>query len=763
MNMKRVLTLILALLTVLSVASCAAAPMEADDGTADVADENEAVIAGDELTDLAEFASASSRVLASEDTYVRGGSYANQNFYETKKDSGTMEIKRDTGDFRRDVLVKFNLEGLNLSGMRTVSLYVSITSNGGGSAVAGEEIGIYAYKIPSDWSSKTVTYNSAHEVEEDSPDGTGIMLATGSCQIDVTDAVFTAVENGEKEISFRLIMTARTRSQAYMASTHTDNVNSRPKLLARNSVPTQNYEERLLAGKGANDALWEYAQQMYDEWYVRYQEILAKGDYDYESVVTDPSQYNTKVYARKGNGGKDVIMQQTRLVSDLEGYEAYVYDVDDYGGAAPIEKQEATGYYYTTKINDRWWLVDPEGNLVHIHGTTHFKYGYGTSENSYSVYQTATAQKRFGSLEKWAIAATRWAKNDLGFNATYAVASITRKVELPMPNLYGPGSMTAYANSIGAMNAGSGIPSFVGGAMPVFNPGFETYMNEKAKAAAEYTADKPHIIGYITDNEIVVSDRMLASYLSLDYSVETSLYSYVCAWTWYKNMTGEDNPSALDIDEYSAELGFDLYDLFKGFIYDRYFKVCATALKTYDPNRLYFGQRFLIDCSKWEWMTRVAGYWCDVMCINYYHVWEIPTTREAKNGYPTLDQLGAWLGKPFIVTEFYSKGDDAVDTNGNPFTNNDGAGWVVATQTERGYFYQNYTLKLLQCKYNVGWMQFQFIDNDPTTEGGESSNKGIVDSENNFYAYSDFTEQLAMINKNSYALIEYFDNYDYFQ
>lgn len=758
--MKRIITLILAMLMILSVASCGAMPVE------ELQNEDNAsggVIATDELTDLAETAIASSRVLATEDVYVRAGKYADQNFYAAKKDAGVMEMKRDVNEFRRDVLVKFNLEGLSLTGMQTVSLYVSMTSNGGGSATAGEEIGIYAYKIPNDWDSKTVTYNSAYEVDEANPDGLGMMLATGSCQIDVSDAIFDAVDAGEKEISFRLILSARTRSQAYMASTHNDNVNSRPKLLARSSSPNQNYETRLLADEAENKALWEYAQQMYDEWYVRYQEILKKGDYKYETVVTDPSEYNTKVLARRGNSGKDIISFDTRLVSDLEGYSEYVYNVDNYGGAVPAEKQEATGYYYTTQINGRWWLVDPEGNLVHIHGTTHFKYGYGTSENSYSKNQTATAEQRFGSLEKWAIAATRWAKNDLGFNATYAVAAITRKVEDPIPNLYGISGMSSYANSIGALNPGSGIPSFLGGAMPVFNPGFLDYMDEKAKAAAAYTKDKSYIIGYITDNEIVVSDRMLASYLGLDYSVDTSVYSYACAWTWYKNMTGEENPSIMKIDEYSKKLGFDLYDVFKGFIYDRYFYVCKTAIEKYDPNRLYLGQRFLIDCSKWEWMTRVTGYWCDVMCINYYHEWEIPTSRDTKNGRPTLDQIGAWLGKPFIVTEFYSKGDDAVDLNGQSFTNNDGAGWVVATQTERGYFYQTYTLKLLQCKHNVGWMQFQFIDNDPLVENGESSNKGIVDGNNDFTAYSDFTDQLAMINKNAYALIEYFDGYEYFK
>ena len=757
--MKRIAMLILAVLMLLPTVACGATT-ESFEPIAD--DATSSAIVLDDLLDVAATGEEIASIQAKEDSYIRGAEYANNSYYEEKKDSGALELKYDTGYFRRDIVVKFDLTNLKLFGMQTVYLYVNFSSNGGGAA-NGEEMFLMAYEIPCDWDSKTVTYRSAHEVELDDPDGAGYIPASGTCQIDVSDAVFDAVDDGRTEISFRLIMSTTSKSQCYVSSVHNENPYVRPKLVARSTPSEQNYETKILDDEAENQALWDYAQQMYDEWYVRYQEILKKGDYTYETVVTDPSQYNTKVLARKGNSGKDVISFDTRLVSDLEGYTEHIYQVDTYGGAVPNEKQEATGYYYTKKINDRWWLVDPVGNLVHIHGTTHMKYGYGTSETSYSVNQSKTALQRFGSYEKWAIAATRWAKNDLGINATYAVAAVARKVEEQIPNLYGISGMSSYANSIGALLPGSGIPSFVGGAMPVFNPGFVDYMDSKAQAAAEYTADKPYIIGYITDNEIVVSDRMLGAYLNLDHTVAVNRYSYVCAWTWYKNMTGEENPSIQDIALYSEELGFDLYDVFKGFIYDRYFAVCKTAIEKYDPNRLYFGQRFLIDCSKWEWMTRVAGYWCDVMCINYYHVWEIATDRAAKNGYPTLNQLGAWLGKPFIVTEFYSKGDDAVDLNGQPFTNNDGAGWVVANQTERGYFYQNYTLKLLQCKYNVGWMQFQFIDNDPLVEGGESSNKGIVDGNNDFTAYSDFTDQLAMLNKNSYALIEYFDGYDYFQ
>ena len=751
--MKKLLTLLLASLMLVSVVSCGALPKE-DKNKA----EDSAVILTESLEDLA--AASKMSVTAVDDAYVRGGVHKTTCYSTERNTSGELEIKTDIPDYTREVLIKFDISELALTTAQSVYLYVNLL-NGVGGAKSGNDLYLYVYEVDGKWDSSTVTHNTAPTYDANKKAGACLVPGGGGvCAIDVSGTVFDARNAGKTELSFRLAFSEQTVSQGFIASTSCETSYVRPKLMARNSATGSNYEKTLLADSAANDALWAYAEEMYDSWYGRYQEILEKRDYSYESVTTNSDEYNLKVSARGGNGSSQYHTFDTRLMSDLKGYKETVYDVSRYGGVLSAEKQKATGYYYTTKIGDRWWAVDPLGNLMHIHGTSHLKYAYISTSEA----QKEAALRVFGSYEKWAIAATRWAKNDLGFNATYSVAAVARKVEDPIPNLYGVSGVSSYANSIGGLVPnGGGIPQFVGGAMPVFDPGFETYMDDKAETAAAANKGKSYIIGYITDNEIVVSDKMLASYLTLDHTVECSIYSYVCAWTWYKNITGEENPSVYDIAKYSEARGEDLYDLFKGFIYNRYFSVCQKALEKHDPNRLYFGQRFLIDCSKWEWMLRMAGYWCDVVCLNYYHEWEVPTSRATKNGRPTLDQMGAWMGKPFLVTEFYSKGNDAVDINGQHFVNDMGAGWVVDTQTERGYFYQNYTLKLLQCKHSIGWMQFQFIDNDPTVENGESSNKGIVDSQNDFTAYSDFTDQLAMLNKNTYALIEYFDGVSYFK
>jgi hypothetical protein len=53
--------------------------------------------------------------------------------------------------------------------------------------------------------------------------------------------------------------------------------------------------------------------------------------------------------------------------------------------------------------------------------------------------------------------------------------------------------------------------------------------------------------------------------------------------------------------------------------------------------------------------------------------------------------------KPFLVTEWYVKAEDA------GFKNTTVAGWIVPTQRDRAAFYQNFVLALLESRACVGW------------------------------------------------------------
>jgi hypothetical protein len=162
---------------------------------------------------------------------------------------------------------------------------------------------------------------------------------------------------------------------------------------------------------------------------------------------------------------------------------------------------------------------------------------------------------------------------------------------------------------------------------------------------------------------------------------------------------------------------------------------------------MLLGTRFLTAVKDSKWVLRFAGLYLDCITINWYSAWE-PQAED-------LYDFSRYTGLPIMITEFYTK---AMENEGN-LENTTGAGWIVQTQQDRGDFYQNYTLRLLECKNVVGWHWFQYGDNDPagnpTDISSKDANKGIFS--NSLKEYTDLTDDMVEINKNVYLLTQYFD------
>jgi len=135
----------------------------------------------------------------------------------------------------------------------------------------------------------------------------------------------------------------------------------------------------------------------------------------------------------------------------------------------------------------------------------------------------------------------------------------------------------------------------------------------------------------------------------------------------------------------------------------------------------------------------------DVIAINYYRVWT-PVAADMQN-------WEAWSGRPLLVTEWYTKGEDS----GMP--NYSGAGWIVKTQNDRGLFYQDFTLALLESGNCVGFQWFKYQDNDPTDTHADPSNtdanKGMVNNE--YMVYEPLVSRMVELNTHVYSLIDFFD------
>lgn len=179
---------------------------------------------------------------------------------------------------------------------------------------------------------------------------------------------------------------------------------------------------------------------------------------------------------------------------------------------------------------------------------------------------------------------------------------------------------------------------------------------------------------------------------------------------------------------------------------DKYFSIVSGAIKKYDPNHMYIGARFYSSEKNQPAFMKTAGKYLDIVSNNYYGKWTPDSTDMANWVY--------WTGKPFIITEYYTKGEDS----GMP--NQSGAGWIVRTQKDRGLFYQNCNLSLLESKNCVGWHYFKYQDNDPTATGVDPSNidanKGIVNNE--YEVWTPMMNEMKELNTQVYEVIDYFDS-----
>jgi hypothetical protein len=164
----------------------------------------------------------------------------------------------------------------------------------------------------------------------------------------------------------------------------------------------------------------------------------------------------------------------------------------------------------------------------------------------------------------------------------------------------------------------------------------------------------------------------------------------------------------------------------------RYYQVVSAAIRRHDPNHLYLGTRFHGWVLLQDETFKACGPYVDVVSVNYYGRWT-PDQQE-------LNRWAALAGKPLLITEWYAKGDDA------GLDDREGAGFSVATQVERGMFYENFTLGLLRNKNCVGWHWFRWVDD----VGNHAANKGVFSS--SYEPYAPLVKSMTAINRSLYPL-----------
>mgnify|MGYP001547798493 CR=1 FL=1 len=420
----------------------------------------------------------------------------------------------------------------------------------------------------------------------------------------------------------------------------------------------------------------------------------------------------------------------TRTLADLPAAATSRLDsgLSRFGGLL-ARKVAATGFFYATNLNSRWWLVDPDGCLFLDKGVTAVAMMSGPA--SQKVFK-----EKFGSDSNWVEQTTAFLRSQ-GFNNLGAWSDVDHLRQASQPLAYTRvlNFMSAYGDKRGGTYQQPGHIGYPNDCSFVFDPQFESYCDQAARRLADNKND-PWLLGYFSDNEMPLRREALKNYLQLPAADP----GHQAALKWLQARHGEQ-ATAADITPQ------DQKD-FLAVVVGRYYRIVNAAIKKYDPNHLYLGSRFNGRALNYTEIFKAAGPYVDVVAVNYYRVWT-----------PSQAELALWAreaGKPIMITEWYAKAMDA------GLANTGGAGWIVKTQRDRGLFYQNFTLGLLESKACVGWDWFKYSDNDPsntkTDPSNRDANKGIVNIL--YQPYQPLIEAMKPLNDGAYLLVDFFDKMD---
>ncbi|WP_211259720.1 hypothetical protein [Pseudalgibacter alginicilyticus] len=438
----------------------------------------------------------------------------------------------------------------------------------------------------------------------------------------------------------------------------------------------------------------------------------------------------TKIYHKDGTRSyKDYKPFKTRTIELLKGFEVSTNlpKVSKYGGSLEHKTSHATGFFHVKKMGDRWWGIDPLGYK-------YFNIAINSINTGKSIRTKKAFTEKFGSKKKWINETIELLQNN-GFNSAgswsdvEAIVEANKTLEKPLQYTVNWNFMSSYGRKRGGTHQQSGHIGYTNDAIFVFDPDFKTFCDEHAKKLLKYK-DDPNLFGHFSDNEMPFKFKAIDNYLALP----KDDYGYLAAKKWLK----DNNINQEEIIDKHRET-------FMAYVADTYFSIVSAAIKKYDPNHMFIGSRFYSTERNYPQFMKTVGKYLDVISINYYNHWT-PDNEDVVN-------WEKWSNTPFIISEYYVKGEDS------GMGNTSGAGWIVRTQKDRGLFYQNYNLALLESKNCVGWHYFKYQDNDPTAKGVDPSNvdanKGIVSNE--YEIWTPMMEKMKALNINVYSLIEYFD------
>ena len=403
--------------------------------------------------------------------------------------------------------------------------------------------------------------------------------------------------------------------------------------------------------------------------------------------------------------------QGTKILNLINGYKQTTDGRDDFThyGTYKYLRTDSTGFFYTKKIDGRWWMVDPNGYAGINMGVCSL--GANSIQNDYDRI-LGLGYNGIGNF------LTSESQTKTSYNTqNYATFSYTRRLNF-------------YLNYVSVRKNYYTTPSAVQGDLTyvfVFDPQFTTYCDNLANTNAKPFVNDRDLLGYFTDNEINFNQDQL-QLLVRDLPAGDPSRDSALVFAASRGLT------ANDCINYTANVTEQMKQDFATQMANHYYRIVSAAIRKYDPNHLLLGSRLNGRPRAIQNVVNASEKYMDVTSVNFY---------DKYNPDEQISYVNWTNDKPCLVTEFYIK-----DVNFSLTTAQSGAGWYVNSQPDRGKFYQNTCLQLLKNKCYIGWQYFKYQDDT-------DSNKGIISGGGS--EYTAMTAYMDSLNEQVYRLCDFYD------
>jgi hypothetical protein len=416
---------------------------------------------------------------------------------------------------------------------------------------------------------------------------------------------------------------------------------------------------------------------------------------------------------------------------------------EDLTGKKKASSDASSGRFTTTnaarvtvqKEANNWWLVSPAGKRFFSLGICEFN--QGSDRQSYNPDKPSyAAWRHYDSAEAWASSSLK-RLNSWGFTTAGGWSDYK--------TLAKSGEHEFWMTPVLSLGARSGAPWF-----DMWNEKVIRRIDELAKETITPFRGNSRVIGYYSDNEIGWWNAILWK-MTLEQPPTSGqrqrlirLTREVYADDWNALLADFEQQNAASWEELDrggtlwlrpGGNGIRAMRRFLGIVAERYYEVMRDAIRKFDPDAMYLGDRY--QSFYYPELALGARQHVDVISTNLNATWNDGTFLNS-----FLDTLHKLTGKPLIITEFYMAA--AENTSGNQ--NKVGGFPIVPTQRERGDALVNTLDALVRLPYVVGADWFQFYDEPPhgRKTDGEDYNFGLVDIHDR--PYTEVTAAFASAN-----------------